>query len=71
MMMEDAVDPILQDVLYIFQLQRVIAERQALESLNRKLVPWSRKKVQRGPAAIVRQFFFITTKQTARLPVGN
>ena len=30
----------LQDVLYIFQLQRVIAERQALESLNRKLVPW-------------------------------
>ena len=28
-----------KDVLYIFQLQRVIAERQALEELNRKLVP--------------------------------
>ena len=33
-----------KDVLYIFQLQRVIAERQALEELNRKLVPrWFEK----------------------------
>eukprot|EP00434_Breviolum_minutum_P023472 symbB.v1.2.020705.t1/scaffold1760.1/size102730/3 len=38
-------DAIRKDVLYIFQLQRVIAERQALESLSRKLV---QKMTQRG-----------------------
>eukprot|EP00435_Cladocopium_sp_Y103_P027741 s1414_g6.t2 len=38
-------DAIRKDVLYIFQLQRVIAERQALEELNRKLV---KKMTQRG-----------------------
>jgi len=38
-------DAIRKDVLNIFQLQRVIAERQALEELNRKLV---KKMTQRG-----------------------
>eukprot|EP00438_Fugacium_kawagutii_P003537 Skav202723 [mRNA] locus=scaffold1326:38339:47352:- [translate_table: standard] len=37
-----------KDVLYIFQLQRVIAERQALDELNRKLV---KKMTERGVMA--------------------